>query len=50
MTLICDTMRCNDLAFQVHLCRAKVRSRSCMYYNNTDGMSELVTTSGRGDK
>lgn len=29
----------SPLLIQVHMCRAKVSSRSCVFYNNVDGMS-----------
>jgi len=30
--------------FKVHMCRAKVSSRSCVFYNNVDGMRLTLVT------
>lgn len=32
----------SPLLIQVHMCRAKVSSRSCVFYNNVDGMSRNI--------
>ena len=43
LVVVSDGVMCSSCA-QVHLCRAKVQSHSCIYFNNTDGVFSFSTS------